>query len=166
MAEKKQKTRQIKINPRIYPLRVIYSSSYLFLDKAYIFLDGDPEKEVLVSITPKDGFDLQQIAGEFKNELLNASLRYQISKENRKIREFIVGSALVSATEKRDFYPQNECGCVPKPARRDDQTVLKNKRNKAGKKETSQPDEDRTDDPLGIGVSWEEKYEKSSPGKV
>jgi hypothetical protein len=40
----------LKINPKIYNLRVIYSCAYVFLDRAYIFLEGDPKKEILVRI--------------------------------------------------------------------------------------------------------------------
>jgi len=38
----------IPINPEIYPLDVIYTSAYVFIDRAYVIIDGNPKKEVIV----------------------------------------------------------------------------------------------------------------------
>ncbi|MBI2558988.1 hypothetical protein HYW20_06725 [Candidatus Woesearchaeota archaeon] len=62
----------ISVNPKIYPLDVIFSAAYLFTDKNYIVLDGNPEEEVLVEIKPKEKTDaMERIADEFNNELIN-----------------------------------------------------------------------------------------------
>ena len=62
----------ISVNPKIYPLDVIFSAAYLFTDKNYIVLDGNPEEEVLVEIKPKEKTDaMERIANEFNNELIN-----------------------------------------------------------------------------------------------
>jgi His-Xaa-Ser system protein HxsD len=127
----------VRINPRIYSLRVIYSGAYLFLNKAYIFLDEGSKGEILVKIQAKRGGNSKRLAGEFKNSLLNAALRYQIAKENKKIRELIVGSALINVSEEPEEQTE-ECGC-------------------RGKK---------LYDPHGIAVTWEEKYAKSDKGPV
>ena len=44
----------ISINPKIYPLDVVYSAVYILLDKAYIVIDGDPEEEIIVEIRSKE----------------------------------------------------------------------------------------------------------------
>ena len=62
----------VSINPSIYPLDVIYSAAYVFLDRAYVFIDGDPQKNVVVELKPKDGkTDLETLGRELNNELLN-----------------------------------------------------------------------------------------------
>ena len=40
----------LTVNPKIYPLETVYSAAYTFLDKAYILLDGDPKKEIIVKL--------------------------------------------------------------------------------------------------------------------
>jgi len=125
------------LNSQTYPLEVIYSTAYVFLDRAYVYLDGDPKKEIVVSLKGKEKLNKKQLAGlkgEFCNELLNYLLRVEITKRNQKVRDFIVGTALVSALP-RELLTQ------------------------PSKVETSM-DGDWKEDPLGIAVPWEEKYGK------
>jgi hypothetical protein len=51
-----QKKNQITfwLNTKTYPLEAIYSAAYVFLDRAYIYLDGDPKKEIQVSLKGKN----------------------------------------------------------------------------------------------------------------
>ena len=49
---------KVSVDTKIYPLDVIYSSAYVFLDKAYILLDGNPEEVVVVELRPKEEMDL------------------------------------------------------------------------------------------------------------
>jgi His-Xaa-Ser system protein HxsD len=62
-------TQEISLNPKIYPLEALYSAAYVFLDRAYIRFEGDPDKEIKVLIKPKG--DEEKIADEFMNELIN-----------------------------------------------------------------------------------------------
>lgn len=134
MAAKNKGNHAIKIvvDAKIYPLEAIYGAAYVFLDKAYIRLDGDPKKKIIVLIKEKKGSGGRTAEGlrdDFLNELLNYGLRCQISKNNRKIREYIVGTALLSATW-------------------------------AEEKTEKETEKDWQSDPLGIAVPWEEKYGK------
>jgi len=98
--KKNQNQILVKINPKLYPLEAVYGACYVFLDKAYVFLDGDPKKEIKVFLKGKEKLtsqELEGLAGEFSNELLNYALRNEISKRNQKIREYIVGQALFFA---------------------------------------------------------------------
>jgi len=146
---------EFTINTKIYSLAAIYQAAYLFLDKVYVFLDGEPEKEVKVVMrlksasvdgsTPKGPLrgkltmttsaDLEKLAGEFYNELLNQLLREKVSESNAKIREYIVSAALYNA--------------VPNEVDRLLQEV---------------EEEDWQEDPLGITKTWEDN-EKSKEGK-
>ena len=123
---------EITVDTKIYPLEVIYGAAYVFLDKAYIYLDGDPQKKIIVRIKNKQGsgkWIAEKLRDEFMNELLNYGLRYQISKNNRKIREYIIGTALLSTTGLEE-------------------------------KTEKETEEDWQGDTLGIAVPWEEKYGK------
>jgi His-Xaa-Ser system protein HxsD len=126
------------LNTKTYPLEAIYSAAYVFLDRAYIYLDGDPKKEIMVSLKGKTKLTkkgLENLVGEFHNELLNYLLRVEIAKRNQKIREYIVATALVSSLPVESLTSSYQ---LP-------EEILK---------------EDWKKDPLGIAVPWEEKYNK------
>ena len=132
--DNKDKIIEFKINTKIYSLPAIFRAAYLFLDKVYVFLDGEPEKEITVvfrmkgsSSVPHSGTseDLEKITGEFYNELLNQLLREKIGESNAKIREYIVSAALYNA--------------VP---------------NEVDKLLQEVEEEDWQEDPLGIAKTW------------
>ena len=81
----------LSLNPKIYPLDVIYSCAYLFTEKNYIVMDGNPEEEILVDITPKEkGQDLRKLAGEFSNELVNfGAYTVQVAR-NARLRDHLM----------------------------------------------------------------------------
>jgi len=118
------------INPAIYPLEAIYGTTYLFLDKMYVFLEEKGKNQIIVSLKGKEKLtekNLNELAGEFYNELLNCALRNKISKNNQKLREYIVIKALTSASWKN-----------PNP-----KIEKKEKWNK---------------DTIGMALPWKEKY--------
>lgn len=123
----------INLNSKIYPLEAILNTCYIFIDRAYIFLDSDSKRDqIKVSIKGKHRLSekqLESLHGEFMNELLHCALRYTVSKNNKKIREYIIGRALYSA--------------LPVPELTSSKEKL-----------------DYLEDPLGIALPWEEKYGK------
>lgn len=127
----------ISVNPRLYPLGAIYGAAYVFLDRAYLFLDGNPKSQVIVSLKGKQKLTTEQLkglAGEFYNELLNCALRDKISQNNQKIREFIIARALFSA----QGFPEEKIKKGPEKPKK----------------------EEWQKDTLGIALPWEEKYKK------
>lgn len=130
---------KIELNSKIYPLEAILNACYIFIDRAYIFLDSDPKgNQIKVSIKGKKRLtqkQLEVLKGEFTNELLHSALRYQISKNNKKIREYIIGRALYSALPTPDLF-------------------------------TASGKLDYQEDPLGIAIPWEEKYGKKKKKNV
>jgi His-Xaa-Ser system protein HxsD len=126
------------LNAKNYPKEAIYSTAYVFLDRAYIYLDGDPEKETIVFLKGKEDLSksqLEALRGEFLNELLNYLLRIEVAQSNQKIREYIVASSLVAS--------------LP--------SELLSQSAQTGAEYT-----DWKEDPLGIAVPWEEKKKKKS----
>lgn len=86
------------VSEDLYPLDAIQGAAYLFLDRAYVFLDRPADRQVVVVLKPKGSaeVDLDALAGEFANELLNQALRKAVGASNAKIREFILAKALFS----------------------------------------------------------------------
>jgi len=112
-----------------YPKEALYGAAYVFLDKAYLFLDNKSSRKIEVSLKGKNKLNekqLKNLKGEFLNELLNYTVRINLSKNNRKIREYIISQALFSAF---------------------------------GDDQVNKEDEVKyEDDPLGIAIPWEDKY--------
>jgi His-Xaa-Ser system protein HxsD len=124
---------KFSLNLEAYPLEAIYGAAYVFIDKAYLFLDNPSSKKIevfLKSKTQKSKKQLENLKGEFLNELLNYTLRVNLNKRNRKIREYIVNQALFSAVKQEEIKQEDKLGYQ--------------------------------DDPLGIAVPWEEKYGKKN----
>lgn len=143
---KKENRVLVSINPKIYPLDVIYSAAYVFLDKAYVLLDGNPKEKVTVELKPKEKHDLEKLGREFNNELLNYAQYKKQAKLNAPIRQILLQRALItndpSLVEKEDDLDLDDL---------DD-------------------DLDYLEDPEGIAIPWEEKYgkkaKKSKPKKT
>lgn len=83
----------------IYPLDAIYGTAYLFIDRCYVFLQRPADKQVSLRLRGKEALDtpqLEALAGEFTNELLNQILRFRIGSSTSKIREYYMARAFVS----------------------------------------------------------------------
>lgn len=140
----------ILLHKGVYSLDVLMSACYTFIDKAY-FLVNKPDKdhfEVIVALKPDvTEYNLKTLAGEFENQLLEEALRAKIGKKTATIRDRIVTTALAYSIER----PQEESGesdleDLPPEVL----AVLQN----------DDDDLDFLDDPLGIAVPWEDKFDK------
>lgn len=84
------------VNTSIYPLDIIYSAAYILIDKAFIILDGDPKKEILVEIRKKEERqDLQDLVQAFNEELLNYAAYKVQSEKNKTLREIMLQRILL-----------------------------------------------------------------------
>jgi His-Xaa-Ser system protein HxsD len=134
--ERKNNRVVIHINLRLYSLEALYGAAYVFLDRAYLFFEGNSPENIIVYIKGKKNLSqkgLDDLAGDFCNEILNHSLRNKISKENQKLREYILARALAVTDRKKD--------CV--------NDTQKNPAQKEQKWEK---------DSLGIALPWNKKY--------
>ena len=132
----------ISINPKIYPLDVVLSSAYVFTEKYYCLVDGDPKEEIIVEMRPKTKKgDLKKMAREFNNELINYANYAVQSLKNQILRESIITRVLETHTipsEEFDNY-ENVPSC--------EDEVQQNNSEKSW-----------FDDPEGIAIPWDEKY--------
>ena len=131
----------VTVNSKLYPLEAVYSAAYVFMDRAYIVLDGDPENEILVKIKLKSDGSLEKIGDEFNNELLNYADYLTRAKETKKIREMFLQRAIIT-NDPGMAEPQNNADVET-----DD-----------GLDNLDELDDEFLDDPEGIAIPWEEKY--------
>jgi len=85
------------IKKSIYPLNVIMKTAYNFTNNFYIFFDYTTEDCIGVQIKSKallSDNELDKTVGEFYNELLNQSIRYDIQNRTSDLRQLILGRAL------------------------------------------------------------------------
>lgn len=125
---------KFSIDLSVYPLEAVYGTAYVFIDKAYLFLSSKSSKKIEVFLKGKKKLSQKQqsnLVGEFLNELLNYTLRVKVAKNNKRIREYIIEQALVSAVGGAESLKEGN---------------------------ESERSKGYEDDPLGIAVPWEEKY--------
>lgn len=141
-----------RLSREVYDLDAILGASYLFIDRAYVYLDCDPEGNVIASFKGKEELsakEMEALVGEFQNELLNQTLRVRLAKRNQKIREQIVQLALYpgEGTQENLISPELD---------KELDEILQEAQ-----------ESDYGDDPLGIAVPWEEKHGKGrrTPGR-
>lgn len=125
----------LSFDEALYPKDAIYGAAYVFIDRCYVLLDRPVPGRISVRLTPKDGVpsSAAALAGEFENELLGQAWRRLIVDENRRLIEEVTTQALSGAA------------------------------GPPGLDELLAMDIDEStafDDPLGIAMSWEDKYKK------
>lgn len=146
-----QNNKVIKLNPQFYPPEVVYSASYVLLEKAYFWFDGDPRREMQVSIIPKEGYKADEISKEFNEELINY-LEYRNNYErNKDIRYIILQKAIETAQR-----------TTPPTSEEEKENTNEDELEEIDEEDLfDSADEDLSyldEDPLEIAVPWEEKY--------
>ena len=127
----------VDVDSGVYPLEAVYGAAYVFIDRCYVLVDRPDASHFRIVITPKklEG-DTQAVLrtylGELSNELIACAWRHQITQENRAVIESVTMQAIAGAMG---------------PPSLDDL-------------ESFDFTEEAFEDPLGIAMSWEEKYAK------
>ncbi len=133
-----------ELNESVYPLEAVYGAAYLFLDRCFVYLTRPNAATVAVRLTTQESSspdDLDQLAGEFANELLSQAMRAQLTQSAARIREYYTATALRAATASPSV----------------DELLAELE------------SEELLEDPLEIMVPWEEKHggeaQESAPDK-
>ena len=124
----------VELDETLYPLDAVYGAAYVFIDRTWVHLDRAGERRLKVTFKAKKAeLDTAALAGEFQNELLGQAWRRRLVEESRSFVEGITTRALGGAAGPPglDELLAADIG---------DATAF--------------------DDPLGIAMSWEEKYLK------
>lgn len=137
------KTYEFEIDTKFYPQDAIYSLAYLLLEKYYIKLKGGKKNSIVLQLTSDKELsksEVEELMRKIEQELINQTLRLRIAKENQKLREYVIGKALLGA----------QFGTVSNSSF-DNKTI----------------EDDYIDDPLGIATPWEEQKrgQKKKPKK-
>jgi His-Xaa-Ser system protein HxsD len=126
----------VQIDAGIYPLEAVYGAGYVFIDRAYVLIDRPAPDRFRVTISSKkgdaDAAALRALVGEFLNELLSCAWRAQITRENRAVIEAVTMQAIGGAMGPPSLDELEQFDFT----------------------------QEAFEDPLGIAMSWEEKYGK------
>jgi His-Xaa-Ser system protein HxsD len=130
----------LEFDEELYPKDAVYGAAYVFIDLCYLHLERAGDKRVRVRLKAKSGQadDTQSCAGDFENEILSQAYRQQLAGENRALIESLTARAIAGAAGPPglDELLAMDIGA-----------------------------ETAFDDPLGIAMSWEEKYTKKKADK-
>jgi His-Xaa-Ser system protein HxsD len=86
------------VDPNIYSFADIYAAGYVFLDRAYIYLDRNNKGKIVIWLFPKKKKEnLNKLGMEFYNELLNYAHYFNILKVNAEVIKTMLQRALFSA---------------------------------------------------------------------
>ncbi|MFH1669452.1 MAG: hypothetical protein ABIA62_06000 [Candidatus Woesearchaeota archaeon] len=89
------------INPKIYPLDIVYSAAYIMIDRAFILLDGDPKDRIEVEIRKKHPEqDIDVLVMQFNEELLNYATYRSRSRESLAFRNSLLDSIFLAHKRK------------------------------------------------------------------
>lgn len=129
------------VDAKVYPLDAVYGASFTFLDRCFVLIDR-AEREGsecyrVVLRTREAGQEpeaLQALVGAFANELLACAWRAKLTEANRATIEAVTSQAIGGAMGPPSLDELEDFDFSEEPF----------------------------DDPLGIAMSWEEKYGKNT----
>lgn len=84
------------LNEELYPREAILGAAYLFVDRCFIFLTrpGDTLVDVrLKSKEPSSPEQLEILAGDFANALLDQVVRFHVAERTGRLREYTMARA-------------------------------------------------------------------------
>ena len=93
----------VVVDEKIYSRGALLRTCYWFTDRCYIFISPSDENRLEVHLRLKPGgSELETIAGEFGNALLDFELRAQLDKETATVRELIIAKAFADTNVLED----------------------------------------------------------------
>lgn len=87
--------KQLKFNKEMYSKIALIKAAYNFTDSTYVHLDSD-SKYYYVTLEPKEGFS-EISEEEFTNEMLAQSVRHEIYRQTKHIRELLLARAMATS---------------------------------------------------------------------
>ena len=90
----------VSVNPKVYSLGVVFAAAYVLLEKAFVVIDGDPGDQIVVSLEPKKGKDIETLATDFNEQLINFAVNFDQSARTKNIRDEFIKQAFLSHSRK------------------------------------------------------------------
>ena len=87
---------EVRLNPRVYSLDAVFSAAYVLMERAYIIVDEDESKRLVVTLRPKSGQESRAIASDFNDELISYSVYLRQCKKSGRLREEMLKRALLT----------------------------------------------------------------------
>lgn len=99
---------EIMLDKKVYPLIAIKKAISNFLNDIYVRIEEDNTKYIVDLKLQDKKADIEKIIGEFYNQCLRETLRYEISVETKNLRDLIVGRALYTTCIELDKEDTNQ----------------------------------------------------------
>lgn len=131
----------IEVDDAVYPRAAIQGAAVVQLARAWVRLATPAAGRTRLTVRPKQGGsdgELAALGGEVLNELLHQALRLDVGARTEKLRELVIGKAVMSAEGE---------AAPPALAPLPDEPVA------------------FADDPLGIARPWEERFGDKKDGE-
>ncbi|NDK07673.1 His-Xaa-Ser system protein HxsD [Candidatus Gracilibacteria bacterium] len=105
---------ELLIDSKIFSKDIVLKAAYNYLDKGYFFFFLDEDKNIVLQFTKKQGVKNkpEEVIGDFSDELLSVYLRDKLEKDNKDIREKIVGAAIANSLQTGGFVEINTDDCL------------------------------------------------------
>lgn len=85
---------EVRIQREVYDLDTIAAAAHRFTDRAYVDLSHDGDSRTICRLRPKSSLEnLERLAGEFANELLDQKLRARLAEQTEPIRRLLIAQA-------------------------------------------------------------------------
>jgi His-Xaa-Ser system protein HxsD len=84
---------EIELDAAVYRLEAVKKAAYRFGDRCVVTIDTMKPGTVRATLNPKAETDVAELAGEFKNEVLDQELREVVAKETEVIRNLLLAQA-------------------------------------------------------------------------
>lgn len=90
---------KVPVSLKLYTLQAVQSAGYVFMDRAYVRLEDEKKDSLVVWLKSKnEKQDLQKLALEFSDELLNYAHYFSSLKTNAENMKILLQRALFSAS--------------------------------------------------------------------
>jgi hypothetical protein len=90
----------VELDDAVYPLAAVQGAAVVQLQRAWVRLSVPASGRTRVTVRPKvaasDG-ELEAMGGELLNELLHQALRLDVGARTDKLRELVIGKAVMAA---------------------------------------------------------------------
>lgn len=83
------------VSKALFPPEVVLKAAYAFLETDYIHIDED-DAHWIIQMSAKGETETKNRTSEFENELLSQSVRFQVFKQTKSIREILLARAMTS----------------------------------------------------------------------
>ena len=95
----------LRLDSSIYSPELVMRTAYWFTDRIYIYITRNSADNNLLEVffrNKEENTDLNHIAHEFLNSLIDQAVRKQVERETHEIREIIVKKAFSEALSAKD----------------------------------------------------------------